>query len=43
MRAIMVYDIEAKRLEKLADEKDTTIAELIEEMLDMYEEEESEE
>lgn len=40
MTAVLVYDIDAKRLEKLAEMQDTTVAELIEEFLDDAESEE---
>ncbi len=40
MTAVLVYDIDANRLEKIAERRDTTVAELIEEMLDVCEESE---
>lgn len=37
MTIITVYDIEAKKLEKIADENDTTIAEVVEMLLEYAE------
>ena len=34
MTSISVYEVEAKRIEKICDDKDTTSAELIEALLD---------
>lgn len=34
MKNIMVYDIEAKELERIADVNDTTIAEVVEMLMD---------
>lgn len=38
MKAIYVYDIEAEALEKKAEELDTTVAEIIEQLCDYLEE-----
>ena len=38
MQNITVYDIEAKELERIADENDTTIAEVVEMLMDYAEE-----
>ena len=38
MRTILVYDIEADELEKIADANDTTVAEVIEMLMEYAEE-----
>ena len=38
MTTILVYDDTEKQLEKIADKEDTTIAEVIDMLLDLYEE-----
>lgn len=38
MKEITVYDIEAEELEKIADANDTTIAEVVEMLMDYVEE-----
>lgn len=40
MQNITIYDLEADRLERLADKYDTTIAEIVEMMLDNITEDE---
>lgn len=38
MQKILVYDIEANELEKIADENDTTVAEVVEMLMEYVEE-----
>ena len=38
MMSITVYDIEAEQLEKIADANDTTVAEIVEMLMDYAEE-----
>ena len=42
MKSIVVYDTEAKELERLADKHDTTVAEIVEAMLECFRENDGE-